>query len=63
MALSHPGVVRLMGTEMNLLIFKFTVTVKEISKQYNSQNQIGLFCVQNEHCTNRKIQLRKCFQK
>lgn len=52
-----------MGTEMNLLIFKFTVTVKEISKQYNSPNQIGLFCVQNEYCTNRKIQLRKCFQK
>lgn len=52
-----------MGTEINLLIFKFTEMVNEISKQHNSQNQNGLFCVQNEYCTNRKIQLRNCCRK
>lgn len=52
-----------MGAEMNLVILKFMETMKEISKQHKYQNQNGLFCLQYQHCTNRKIQLRKYFQK
>lgn len=61
MALSQAGTADLMGAEPNLVILKFTETVKEISKQHNYQNQNGLFWLEYQHCTNRKIGLRKGF--